>query len=318
MDRFTWKPGHGFDESALERMRRNLPCPRAPMGEAWFMTEERRRFDDLLGDIDAIPVKDLQGPLGEIVSGTSAFGPMQEWNSWYHHLLAVLVPRSHERYLDYLLEDLVSGFICQHPHGVREEPYRGFADDALATLGRCMMDGTCWQGNDIVVGSLLHPSNENPSRVWGWWNASGDFSASVFFCLKYLPAAAIPEWLRSVLRIPSPHWRAQLIAWLVGAHDLLQGTITWPSQLEVGSSPSVGWAWSHCLKPGLASREGEEAPALLPEENRTATLRVLEEELTEDCFLEWLLSLATFPYLEAELAGIPTTFEQLYLRRLKA
>ena len=111
-----------------------------------------------------------------------------------------------------------TNFMALYPNGVHREPYRGFRDDAVLTLGRCMMDGQCWNGPDIAVGTVLHPSNNNPNRVWGWWDASGDFAASMFFCLKYLPASLVETWLRSVLEITSPHWRAQVVVWMVGAH----------------------------------------------------------------------------------------------------
>ncbi len=53
------------------------------------------------------------------------------------------------------------------------------------------MDRNCWEDNDIELGKLLHRSNNNPNQVWMWWDASGDFSSSMFFCLKYLPVECI-------------------------------------------------------------------------------------------------------------------------------
>jgi hypothetical protein len=43
-------------------------------------------------------------------------------------------------------------------------------------------------------------------------------------------------------------------------------------------------------------------------------LNAVRSYFTEDRFLDWLDSIATIPYLEAELGGIPSTFETLYLR----
>jgi hypothetical protein len=125
--------------------------------------------------------------LVELASGTSSFGPMKEWNNWYHYLLGALVPRSHEAFVSYLLESLLTGFMAICPNGIYREPYEGFREDVLLTLGRCMMDSMCWNGTDIAIGKVLRKSNNNPNHVWAWWDASGDFAASMFFCLKYLP-----------------------------------------------------------------------------------------------------------------------------------
>jgi hypothetical protein len=320
MDRFVWKPGNGFDAEALKRMRKHFPRPSEPMGEAWFMSDKRVMYDELLGDIDKLSAKELQKPLEEIASGMNAFGPMREWISWYHYLLAQLIPRSHENHLESLLEYLVTGFVAHYPNGVIYEPYRGFRDDALLTIGQCIMEPQCWStdGKEIIVGRILHRSNNNPNRVWMWWDASGDFAASMFFCLKYLPTDSIAGWLKSCLAIPSAHWRAQVIVWLVGAHKILHGIVAWPSEFKVHDRPGISWAWSHVLNPNVGSDRmaGLTAPiqTFVPDDNRIEVIRVLQEELSEDRYLEWLDSMAAFPYLDAELAEIPTNFERLYLQ----
>jgi hypothetical protein len=234
MKQFLWKPGAGMDPLALERLRAHFRKPAEPMGEAWFMGEQRRMFPKLLGDLGKLRAQDLQRPLEEIAGGICAFGLMEEWRAWYHYLLGVLLPRSHEAFVSYLLESLMTGFMAIYPNGIYREPYAGFRDDVLCTLGRCMMDGMCWNGPDIAIGKVLHRSNDNPNRVWGWWDASGDFTSSMFFCLKYLPAPSIEPWLHSVFDIPSPHWRAQVIVWLVGAHGILNNVIRWPSEFSMG------------------------------------------------------------------------------------
>jgi len=287
------------------------------MGEAWFMGSERRMFRELLGNVEKLTPEELQKPLEEIASGTSAFGPSEEWTSWYHFLLGALLTRSHEHFVDYLLEYLITGFMAIYPNGVQAAPYHGrFREDTLLTLGRAIMDRQCWDGADIAIGSLLHRSNNNPNRVWGWWNTSGDFSSSMFFCLKYLPEPLIAGWFKSALTIRSPHWRAQLVAWLVGAHPILHGEVGWPSELKEGARPSVSWAWSYCLRPELATtdRNGEvPMDSFLSEHSRRVALQVAREHLTEDVLSDWLSSISAVPYLESELGEIPRTFERLYL-----
>lgn len=314
---FVWTPGNGIDPVALARLRSHFGQPKAPMGEAWFMGEERRLFPELQMDLDALSVRELQAALEEIVSGTSAFGPLEEWHDWYHYLLGQLVPRSHDTFVSSLLEILVTGFVTQYPNGIHHPPYPEFRQDVLSTLGRCLMEPQCWTGSEIVVGSFLRRSNNNPNQVWLWFNASGDLSASLFLCLKYLPISAVKMWFRSVLEIESPHWRAQIIVWLVGAHELLLGLKRWPSELEIGAYPSVSWDWSHCLTPELAVDEQLGAPPMicwLPEEACAQLFGEVRSYFTEDVFLAWLESISKVEYLQRELAEIPASFERLYLR----
>ncbi len=181
-----------------------------------------------------------------------------------------------------------------------------------------MMDSQCWNGSDIALGKVLCRSDNNPNRVWIWWDASGDLASSMFFCLKYLPEPLVLPWLRSVLAITSPHWRAQIMVWMVGAKDLLDGSLKWPSQLPEGARPSVAWEWSHCLKPELAAADDNgvlPVGALIPEGSRLQALQLFQEFFNGGVYSEWLTSISAVPYLETELAEIPSIFETLYVGR---
>lgn len=314
MTALIWEPGNGMDAAALARLRARFRKPRQPMGEAWFMGAERRMFHELFGDLSLVDVSILRRALGEIASGTGAFGPKAEWEDWFHYLLALLLPRAHEQDV---LESLVSAFVAIYPTDDVAFPYATFRDDVLATLGRCLMAPGCWQGQEIVLGSVLHRSNCNPAQVWCWWNASGDFSASLFFCLKYLPAARIDAWLASVLSIPSPHWRAQVIVWLVGARAMLAGEMRWPSELAIGARPSIDWEASHCLGAQLAgwhAIKGKETADFLSRATRDQTLAVCQQFFTVDVLDAWMASIDQVPDLAVELAEIPKLFEALYVQ----
>jgi hypothetical protein len=317
VDTFVWQPSLGMDDVALDRLRRHFPKPRLPMGEAWFMGEERRFFQNLMGDISTLSAWDLREALEEIASGTSSFGPRNEWTDWYHYLLGQSIPRSQDIAVVFsLLEVLVSGFIALHPHGLNNAPYPEFRHDVLVTLGRSLMAPQCWTGDDIVVGESLHRSNNNPAQIWRWYDASGDFSASVFFCLKYLPTESVQSWLQSVLAISSPHWRAQVLVWLVGAHDLLLGKILWPSEFPEDARPAINWDWSHCLKPALIAENAEAGPAsvpLLSQATRALVVDTVRAYFSADVFLDWLDSISGISYLTDELAEIPTRFETMYV-----
>lgn len=295
-------------------MQRAFPRPKEPMGEAWFMGDTRRMFTELMGDLDSLEVRELTSPLYEIASGSHSFGPRTEWSRWFHYLLPRLIPRSHERVTHYLLETLATTFFSQYPSGDEPEPYRGFRKDALNTLGRCMMDAACWSGDQIAVGNILHRGGW-PNGIWGWFDASGDFSASMFFCLKYLPAADVRDWMLSVLKIPSPHWRAQVMVWCVGAHDMLSGKVQCASQLDVSDRPSLAWEASHLLTGSFATDSGDrlEIAEFLPVGNRLEALNAVASYMSEDKYLDWICSFAEFDCLENELAELPDRFRELFI-----
>lgn len=303
--KFVWQPGTGIDPDALDRLRAHFQRPAAVMGEAWFMGE-RRMFAELAGDLDSLDAQSLQAPLVEISSGTTSFGAMAEWDDWYHYLLGQLLPRSHEHFVSSLLELLITGFMAIHPTGVQKSAYRGFESDALNTLGRCMMETICWNDGEIVMGSFLHRSNRNPNQVWCWWDASGDFSASMFFCLKYLPQESLRGWIASVFAIRSPHWRAQVMVWLVGANAILDGQIAWPEDFDINARPCIGWGWSHALKRTLV-------PSLLPRGSGPTMLAEAKQFFSARTFEDWTSSVNSVPYLKDELAEIPDTFRKLYV-----
>ncbi len=314
---FLWTPGDGIDASALARLRTHFPRPAEPMGEAWFMGSQRRMFPALQGKLDEVPTQELQDALGEIASGTSSFGRKAEWDEWYHYLLGALLPCHHDGFVSYLLEPLLTGFMAIHPNGIHQAPYAGFEDDVLRTLGRCMMDGQGWNGTDIAVGKLLHRSNDNPNRVWGWADASGDFSGSMFFCLKYLPDDAVEPWLRSVFDIPSPHWRAQVMVWLIGAHDLLDGSVQWPAGLPEGASPNVQWEWSHCLRADMASAvdDGKASTRpFIPAARCAIVRRLVQTYFTDRRIQAWWDGIQTNPDLASELNALPDSFHARHVR----
>ena len=312
MKNFSWQSGNGINYESHNRLRKHFMQPKEPMGEAWFMGEERYLYNELQGDLANLSAYDLQEPLREIASGTSSFGPMVEWHSWYHYLLVELLPRSHESFVYSLLESLITGFMALYPDGVNTLPYKGFLDDVLLTLGSSIMDSRCWDESNIILGEILHRSNNNPNQVWCWWDASGDFSASMFFCVKYLPYDNIEEWFRSVLAIQSPHWQAQVLVWLVGSNAILSDSTQWPSEFLVESRPSIDWDGSHCLNPSLISEEVTTAP-FLPEASCNLILKLVQSYFNEDVYLEWLSSISSVSYLYAELAEIPSVFEKLYV-----
>jgi hypothetical protein len=285
------------------------------MGEAWFMSPKRRMFKRLLGDLDKISVRRLQSPLSDIASGTTSFGPEEEWSTWFHYLMPRLVPRSHETFVTPLLELLITAFITQHPGGLENEPYQGFRVDVLRTLGRSLMDSACWPDGALDAQTCLNKYYVERRGVWFWDRPSGPLSASMFFCLKYLRHSEIKPWMDSALRIRAPRWRAQIFVWLIGAHGILTGAIAQPSDLSFEDYPGVDWDWSHILSGHYLGGLDRSGPPLefVSESNRQAALDCVNRHFTQDVFVEWQGSVATDPSLEAEVAHTYDWFQELYV-----
>jgi hypothetical protein len=310
LEPFIWKPGHGYSAEAAGRLTGHFKQPKELMGEAWFMGDKRKMYPELRGDLAAIKAADMQSVIREIYSGTTSFGQRPEWDEWYHYLLPRLIQRHREAWVDSLLEYLIGAFFALHPEALDDTPYRGFRHDCFETLGLCIMDPACWQEGRIRIGTFLHRGNNNPAKYWGWDKVSGDFSASAFFCAKYLHPQQIEQWLRSMLEISDPHWAAQVMVWLAGAHTVFTGEVLQPADFR--SRPNIEWGWSHSIRGNYWDGEKSTTYDFLPTENRAEILRVLKNELNQEQFFAWLDMIKPYPYLESELNELPSLFADVY------
>jgi hypothetical protein len=310
---FVWQPGIGVDDAAVERMRDQFRRPAVAMGEAWFMGERRRMYDWLLGDLRTFTVEQLRDPLEEIASGNSSFGPMDEWTNWYRYLLAQLVTRHDEASFDSLYQRLVTAFMAVHPLGI-EEVYPGFANDALQSLGRCLMDPSRWTGNRLAVSEPQDPAQGGRREAMDWDVACGDFSAGMFFCTKYLDEAQLDGWLDSVFAIDCPLWTTQLYVWLLEAHPLLSGEIVQMADIKFDPFTNVAWLGTHVLKgdySGAHDPARSPVPFLSPGRGGTV-LAAVRRNLSEDKYFEWLDALKPAAYLQFELGDRPSRFADVY------
>lgn len=311
---YFWRPGEGPDPEALGRLMRAFPRPAEPMGEAWFMAEDRRRYPELLGDLARLSFTDFDTPFQDIISGPVSFGHMDEWTDWFHYLAPRLVPRHHEAEVwASILELLACGFFSQHPHSDGPEPCEGFRIDMARTLGRCLMAPECWPNGrfDVLVG--LDRRYEVLGEQWFWDNSRGRFSSSMFLCLKYLPATAVGPWMTSALQIKDARWRAHVMVWFIGAQDLLTGRVNQPGEMSSGDYPGVSWYWSHVLQGAYTGdHSGRFAAAIfLPEPNRVAALGAVRAHFTDAILDEWLTSVGASDDLRRGLGDLPLQFWDL-------
>ena len=310
---FIWRPGNGPNIDCIQRMRYHFRRPPEPMGEAWFMGENRRMFDFLLGDIEVVPLEALREALEEIASGNSSFGPMDEWTVWYRYLLAQLVPRHAEQSFDSLYQHLVTAFIAVNPRRI-DEQYPGFADDAMQTLGRCLMDSSRWLGDRLAISAPENPFEGERHTAFEWSVACGDFSAGMFFCAKYLKSDELDTWLDSVFSIRCPLWITQLYSWLLAAHPLLAGSVLELAELDADSSANVVWFGAHVLKGDYTGDYGPSRSSLplLSANRREAVLASASRHVTEASYFDWLDAIKSYPYLETLLGGEPSRFAEVF------
>lgn len=310
---YVWHPGSGLDLGCLKRMRDRLRRPAQPMGEAWFMGEKRRMFDELLGNLEDLPLEELRTPLEEIAAGNSCFGPMDEWTEWFHYLLAQLVPRHAEQSFDSLYQHLVAAFIAVHPRGI-VEPYPGFADDARLTLGRCLMDPSRWTGDRLTVPAPENPRADGTRAFFEWRVATGDFSAGMFFCAKYLDEDELDTWLDSVFAIRCPLWTTQLYGWLLAAFPLLSGRVVQLADLESEPPANIVWLGAHVLKgdySGIHEPEPSPLPLLSPH-RRDAVLAAVRRHVSETSYFAWLDAIKPHACLETLLGNAPSRFAEVF------
>ncbi|QNP41624.1 hypothetical protein [Lysobacter solisilvae (ex Woo and Kim 2020)] len=270
-------------------------------------------FDLLLGNLEELSLEELRGPLEEIASGNSSFGPMDEWTVWYRYLLAQLVPRHAERSFDSLYQHLVAAFIAVHPRRI-DEPYPGFADDARQTLGRCLMDPSRWTGDRLAVPAPEDPFAGGRRAAFEWSVACGDFSAGMFFCAKYLIDDELDAWLDSVFAIRCPLWTTQLYTWLLAVHPLLVERVLELADLDSDPSTNVVWHGAHVLK-GDFSGVYEPTPSPLPllsPDRCKAVLAGARRHVSEASYFAWLDAIRPYAYLETMLGGTPSRFADAF------
>jgi hypothetical protein len=307
---FLWIPGQGPDLAIIEDMCLRLPMPAEPMGEAWFMGNERKMFDELLDPNNFDEVEHCwelrmrhSRALSEIASGRRFFGEFSEWRDWLHYLLP-RVARAYANIQPAILEDplelIVEAVVLHYPHDFTWAPYPGFREHILATLGRALMHGSRWSGGRVRPCMLL-PHTCEQCRFEEWYEPSHYLGAALFLHLKYLTPSELVPWTQSLLRIEDPHWRAQLMRWMTLARTTLLASAH-------GNTPSDApedRVW------GADSRSDEGAYEV-PHANALAFTATAADYFKKVSPVDWWVSMADYPYLDLSTWDIIERFESHY------
>lgn len=282
------------------------------MGEAWFMSDARRMYPELLGDLDQVSDSVIEDALVETVQGPTCFGQSEEWTDWYHYMLPRLMRRRWKQFLYHPGELLITATMAQHPIDDERAPYAGFISDMLATLGQYIMSPLIWQDGRARPGACFDKF-KRVDGTFGWWESEGLLPASLFLGLKYLPADEIARWLAEAIAIEDPFWKAQMIVWMVGAYPLLTDEVSQPSEFPREGIGAVQWNWSHALAgyySGVSDDRASRMPFIQPD-NRTAALDAIRG-LSLDSFIEELGTAPDLAALASEMFDIPQRFIELY------
>jgi hypothetical protein len=258
------------------------------MGEAWFMSDERKMYSELMTTpISELPVDYLQRALSEIASGKD-FDPeteTEEWNPWFRHMLPELILRSHEVYaFSYLLESIVTTFMVIFGQDL-DVDYPEFQRDAVTSLGSALMNPGFWplqesasDGSENRVPRFLLREHRGKLHVElvGFGEAPKVLSAAMCFCLKYLGPDEVPSRVDSIFAIEHLHWRLAFFVWLLGARRFLAERT---SKVIEDTIPEIDWCDSFFL-------EKTEEP-LIARENALAFVDRVLTHLTRDAIDAW-------------------------------
>jgi hypothetical protein len=307
IENYKWIPGQGPSLEALERMRAHFPKPSEPMGEAWFISETRFLWTDLLDKpLSEFPADQWEGVLWAI-SGTGNFGHLEEWEQWFRFLLPELIQRSNESW--HLFENVINAFFNIFDQGITEE-YKGFREDVFNTLPMCLMKPEYWfdwvderSKQPVKRAKFLIADVSNPRFAYDWnfRVANEEVSAAMFFCLRYMTPEEMPPWVESLTMIQDPYWRGHLLVWLIGFMELVAKPPITPRQFEK-TVPQLRWHDS------FLARAWENATEFVSAQNISAFLSEVCAKISPEVLLRWVDDFAAQPMLADHLFDIPDLY----------
>jgi hypothetical protein len=304
VENYQWIPGCGPSALSLKRMREQIKKPEEPMGEAWFMSEERLLYSEMM-EQDPLKLSDnyLGKVLGEIASGTKSFGHLEEWDQWFQFLLPALIERSHESWG--LMEDTFATFFNVFDNGITEI-YDGFRADVINSLSLCLMKSELWFDwvDEVTKMKTRRPKFLDDFGILRGWNfrkTRAEVSISLFFCLKYLRPEEIAGWVKSLAAINDPFWQAHLLVWLVGFNDFINLPPTTWQRLKK-AAPNISWGYAYPIEPATDKRD------FLPEVNVQMFLDKVRQEINSETLFRWIDSFSHRPALKETLWDIPDIY----------
>ena len=195
----SWTPGHSLDTERLERMQEEFRKPDKLPPIAWFMGGI-----DYYDEVETYSRRDLVSYLDDTRGGILSFGRLKVWVDWFLFLLPSLI----EKDLEF---SVIEYFFAIYPHEIYEE-YIGYHKDIFHTLMQSIMQEKYWKDGDLIIPEWAEGLDKYEP---GWYDDVGSpLYESLEFCIKYLPAPDVPEWVESITKIDGKIWKLQVKYWL--------------------------------------------------------------------------------------------------------
>ncbi|MFN7931186.1 MAG: hypothetical protein U0Y68_25310 [Blastocatellia bacterium] len=310
IENYKWVPGQGPSAEAIDRMLTEFSMPSTPMGEAWFISEVRTMYLELMErPIAEIPTDLLQRILWELTSGTSCFGHLDEWDEWFRFLLPHLILRSQDTHIsDTILECTITASFNIFDKGLPND-YPKMREDIIATVPRCLMKPELWVEwkDETFARTALRPAflvDEDGQITERWWwgqTTVGAVSAAMFFCLRFLEPQEIASWVKSLTDIQDSFWKGHLLVWLIG-FDKLTLKLPFTTKVFERLSPLLKWSDSYLVD---AWKEGK---AFFPPENIKAFWEEINRQITAVTLLQWVDEFAAQPIFADNHFYIPDIY----------
>jgi hypothetical protein len=209
-------------QGAINRFKQNFKTPRQLLVATMPQTRERVDFQELFElEPHELSIGLLQQILTEITFDITTYDQGRNADSilateWFYFLLPYLIDRGHEKVASaYFTESLIAAAIATKI-SVNQAGYENFESDLLCTIGQIVMSPFFWQ-NKRLKSSFVDEQLE----IWEVVPAcSGLISAWIYFNLFFLKTNQINDWVKSMLDIEDPFWKANLLAWLAASGKL--------------------------------------------------------------------------------------------------
>ncbi len=247
------------------------------------MSLERRIFTELIEqNVEQLDGYFIDKILFEITSGTSSFGPHEEWNEWWHYLFPRLISLIKEPD-SYTVQNLINTSLRLDACYCLDE-YRGFRQDLLDSVGKLIMKPECWS---------IQTANPDLLEIGSWDGGpqcDAAISVSIFFCLILLTKEEIEPWADSILAIKGRYWRVNIFAWLAASQTNDFFNPRRFSKPKLAPYPPTDWSDSHLLANSNLKIDKEKINKLL---------QVVRKKLDLKTYLEWVDDI----YQDEELAS---------------
>lgn len=297
---FQWIPATEPDPQAIERMFKHFPKPGKPMLDPWTiggLHYHTLAFEESAQTLKLDLLVDL---IDDISEGITTIGFYNDYKDRFLYILPHTILRSHEGRLEPILTNLITTFFNIYRDGLTEE-YDGFRQDTLNTLAKALMKSEFWYADNdfqIEVWELTAP-------VYNY-EASKTLSATMFLCLKILNPAEITSWTASLLAIPGPKWRINLIKWLINVDKFFEAKFE-PGKTIENYLDEYGIRWHAAV---FLFRPKASLNEFIPKSNFELFRSALFQKLTPEVFLQWVEEISGDAALKNEfsITGLPDIF----------